>query len=110
MLFSDNFASRQASISYGWDLTGSGNVDCSGPANGVSAVDALKVLRNVAGLSVTQNEPCAPIGELIGTGWMQGDVDCSSSVTAVDALKILRVIAGLTVVLPAGCPEIKPPG
>ena len=91
------------------DGPGSGNVDCSPPPSGVSATDALKVLRYVAGLTVTQYTPCAPIGELIGTNWMQGDVDCSGSVTAVDALKILRVIAGLTVTLPAPCPEIKPP-
>jgi len=36
-----------------------GDVDCSG---GVDAVDALKVLRKVVGLPVTQNEPCRDIG------------------------------------------------
>ena len=44
------------------DGSGSGNVDCSGPLNGVSAVDALKVLRFSAGLAVSQSEPCLDIG------------------------------------------------
>ena len=36
-----------------------GDVDCSGA---VDAVDALKTLRHVAGLSVSQTEPCPDIG------------------------------------------------
>ena len=93
------------------DAPGSGNVDCSAPAAGVNAVDALKVLRHSAGLSVTQNEPCADIGAAIGGGQVQGDVDCSDphAVNSIDALKILRAVAGLSVAKPVGCPEVKPP-
>ena len=36
-----------------------GDVDCD---NDVDAVDSLKTLRYIVGLSVTQNEPCADIG------------------------------------------------
>jgi len=93
------------------DAPGTGNVDCSGPVSGVSSVDALKVLRHSAGLSVSQNEPCLNIGEPRlppGVGKM-GDVDCSGVVNAVDALKILRAVAGLAVAKPPECPEVKPP-
>jgi len=38
-----------------------GDVDCNGIVN---SVDALKVLRFVAGLSVTQTEPCPDISQL----------------------------------------------
>lgn len=38
-----------------------GDVDCNGIVN---SVDALKVLRFVAGLSVNQTEPCPDISEL----------------------------------------------
>jgi len=92
------------------DGPGSGNVDCNGPLNGVTAVDALKVLRWVAGLSVIQNEPCLDIGQPRDLpppdDRKVGDVDCSGSVNAVDALKILRALAGLSVAKPAGCPPI----
>ena len=37
-----------------------GDVDCSGAP--VNAVDALKILRRIANLSVTQTEPCPDIG------------------------------------------------
>jgi len=90
------------------DGPGTGNVDCNGPSNGVTSVDALKVLRWVAALSVAQNLPCLPIGDLRqppATGIM-GDVDCSGSANAVDALKILRALAGLSVAKPAECPPI----
>ena len=91
------------------DGPGSGNVDCSPPPGGVSAVDALKVLRSVAALSVSQNEPCMDIGVgPLASGWTQGDVNCSSAVDAVDALMILRVVAGLPASIPQGCPAIRP--
>ena len=72
-------------------------MDCNG---GITAVDALKVLRHIAGLSVAQNEPCPGIGEDVDSFW--GDVDCSgnvtsANVTSVDALKILRYVAGQSV-------------
>jgi len=92
------------------DGPGSGNVDCSPPPNGVTSVDALKVLRHSAGLSVAQSEPCMDIGAgPLVSGWVQGDVNCSGGVTpvnAVDALLILRRVAGLSVNVPALCPPI----
>jgi hypothetical protein len=95
------------------DAPGSGNVDCSGPSVGVNSVDALKLLRFSAGLSVTQNEPCTDIGAgPLTSGWMQGDVNCSGGgtpVNSVDALLILRINAGLLVSLPAACPPIVGP-
>ncbi len=84
-----------------------GDVDCSGGANPVNAVDALKVLRFVAGLPYSQTPPCDPIGT--GGPPVQGDVDCSggaSPVSAVDALKILRFVAGLEYTQGAGCTPI----
>ncbi len=84
-----------------------GDVDCSGGANPVSAVDALKVLRFVASLSVTQNDPCVDIGA--GGPPVQGDVDCSAGanpVSAVDALKILRFVASLSVTQNEPCVDI----
>jgi CSLREA domain-containing protein len=96
------------------DSPGSGNVDCSGPAVGVTSVDALKVLRFGAGLSVVQSEPCLDLGLPRSLAppddWKVGDVNCSGLVNAVDALLILRAVAGLSVALPVGCPEVKPPG
>jgi dipeptidyl aminopeptidase/acylaminoacyl peptidase len=95
------------------DAPGSGNVDCSGPPNGVSAVDALKVLRHSATLSVTQNEPCVDIAQPRNLpppdNWLMGDVNCSGTVNSVDALLILRAVAALSVLIPGGCPGIKPP-
>jgi Tol biopolymer transport system component len=95
------------------DGPGSGNVDCSGPANGVSAVDALKVLRFGAGLAVSQSEPCLDVGlaRLLAPpdDWKMGDVDCSGGVNAIDALKVLRAVAALPVAKPPGCPDVKPP-
>jgi hypothetical protein len=95
------------------DVPGSGNVDCSGPPGGVTSVDALKVLRFAAGLSVTQNEPCLDIGQPRALpppdNWLMGDVNCSGAVNSVDALLILRAVSGLSVPIPGGCPAIKPP-
>ena len=78
-----------------------GDVDCNGD---VSTVDALKILRHVAGLSVSQEPGCPSIGSQVASLW--GDVDCNVDVTAVDALFILRSVAGLPVNLPPGCPPI----
>jgi hypothetical protein len=95
------------------DAPGTGNVDCSGPVGGVSSVDALKVLRHSAGLSVTQSEPCLNVGQPRALpppdDRLMGDVNCSGIVNSVDALLILRANAGLAVALPVGCPEVKPP-
>jgi hypothetical protein len=76
----------------------SGDVDCSG---GVNSIDALKLSRHVAGLSVAQTEPCPDIGT--GDGDIFGDVNCDGSITAVDALFVLRFVAGMPVNLPQGC-------
>ena len=92
------------------EAAGSGNVDCNAAVN---SVDALKVLRHSAGLSVVQNEPCLDIGlpRLLTPpdDWKVGDVDCSGAVNSIDALKILRANAGLSANIPPGCPAIKPP-
>ncbi len=81
-----------------------GDVDCSG---GLSAVDALKILRNNSSLSVAQTEPCTDIGYSTPKN---GDVDCSGVVNAVDALKTLRHNASLPVQQigpePDACPDI----
>ena len=77
------------------------DVDCNGDSN---SIDALKVLRHSAGLSVQQMQPCEPIGQMLHGGKIMGDVNCSGAVNSVDALLILRMNAGLPVVLPAECP------
>ena len=79
-----------------------GDVDCSITVN---AVDALKLLRHNAGLSVSQTEPCADVNADIGSR-LQGDVDCNGAVNAVDALKVLRAAAGLSVTQTMPCPLI----
>ena len=81
-----------------------GDVDCSGSVN---SVDALKVLRNNAMLTVTQTEPCPDVGSPLVHPF--GDVDCSDAVNAVDALKILRDSAGLVVAQTEPCVDIKQP-
>jgi hypothetical protein len=85
-----------------------GNVDCTGNIN---SIDALKVLRNNAALSVTQIGPEPDACTNIGTGpvtggGLQGDVDCSGAVNAIDALKLLRFAAGLSVAQTQPCPLI----
>jgi hypothetical protein len=89
------------------EAAGSGNVDCGPSPNGVNAIDALKLLRHSASLPVTQSEPCADIGAIIGGGHIQGDIDCSTAVNSIDALKILRAVAGLGVAQLVGCPDIQ---
>lgn len=74
-----------------------GDVDCD---EDVDSVDSLKILRHVAGLPVSQDDPCTPIGE------PPSDVDCDGAVNAVDALKILRYVANLTVAKGEQCPSI----
>jgi hypothetical protein len=81
-----------------------GDVDCSGSVN---SVDALKVLRFSADLSVAQKEPCTNINDLPAVRW--GDVDCSGGVNSVDALKVLRHSAALPVQQMEPCPDINTP-
>ncbi len=83
-----------------------GDVDCD---DDVDAVDALKVLRYVVGLPVSQVEPCPDIGADVlvnGQAMKWGDVDGDGDVDAVDALKILRHVAGLPVDQAPGTPDI----
>jgi hypothetical protein len=91
------------------EAPGSGNVDCDGSVN---SIDALKVLRATAALSVSQSEPCLDIGlpRLLAPpeNWMVGDVDCSATVNSIDALKVLRSVASLTVTKPPQCPDLMP--
>lgn len=87
-----------------------GDVDCNGSVN---SVDALKILRYVAGLSVLQTEPCTDIGTAAfaapgsAPASVFGDVNCNGAVTAVDSLAILRYVAALPPLsTPPDCPEI----
>jgi len=66
-----------------------GDVDCS---NVVNSIDALKILRKVASLSVA-----APVGCPFLTNLLAGDVDCSTATNSIDALKVLRHNASLPV-------------
>jgi Tol biopolymer transport system component len=68
-----------------------GDADCDGDAD---PVDALHVLRSVAGLPNTA--ACLA----------NANVKCDDGMTSVDALLILRSVAGLDVNLPQECPEI----
>jgi hypothetical protein len=81
-----------------------GNVDCM---DGISSVDALKVLRAASGMGYTQYEPCANVGSEM-TVWneLQGDVDCDNTANSVDALKLLRFNAGMSVSQNEPCPNI----
>lgn len=83
-----------------------GDEDCSG-AKDVS--DAIKILMHIAGLPVSQTQPCPTIGGAVtvnGSAMIWGDVDCSSSVNVFDAIKNLLYIAGLTYEQAEPCPDI----
>jgi len=85
-----------------------GDVDCS---NTVNAVDALKVLRFNAALTVAQPDLCTFIGistTINSPGPLVhiGDVDCGGAVNSVDALKILRKGAGLSVLQTEPCDDL----
>jgi hypothetical protein len=81
-----------------------GDVDCNGTVN---SVDALKVLRFVAGLSVAQEPDCPDINTEVAS--LFGDVDCSTAVNSVDSLKILRFVAGMSVTQTEPCADIGDP-
>lgn len=72
-----------------------GDSDCNGD---LSAVDALAILRAVAGLPVFPGA-CSRLD----------DVDCSGSLDSVDALAILRDIVALPVSMPPNCPAVGHP-
>ena len=82
-----------------------GDVDCDGD---VDTVDALAILRYVAGLPpLLQNEPCPDVGSDIGGGDIFGDVGCDGVVDSVDGLRALRHTAGLPPLsAPVGCPVV----
>jgi hypothetical protein len=90
-----------------WLTVPYGDVDCSG---GVSAVDALKILRYGAALPVGQTQPCAALGTPVAPDLVVttpfGDLDCSGAVNSVDALKTLRWAAGFWLQQHHPCPEI----
>jgi hypothetical protein len=67
-----------------------GDSDCD---RGTDSVDALHVLRNVAGLGPAPS--CLAAGNL----------RCDDGITAVDALFILRFVANLSLNLPQACPS-----
>jgi len=69
----------------------SAHVGCPGP-DGISAVDALQILRQVAGLP--------------GCAQDVSDANCNGSLEAVDALAVLRFVAGLPPNVPQGCPPL----
>jgi hypothetical protein len=81
-----------------------GDVDCN---NLVNSIDALKILRSNASLSVAQTEPCADIGTGASPNQM-GNVDCSTpaGVNSIDALKILRFNASLPYAQSNPCVDI----
>jgi hypothetical protein len=86
------------------DAPGTGNVDCNGAVN---SIDALKILRFNAALSVTQNEPCLDLGFPLTSGFAHGNVDCSPTTNSIDALKVLRAVAALpNAPQPKGCGPI----
>jgi hypothetical protein len=109
-LVNDGVPSTAAFIKIGSAVGGDGgppgDVDCTAT---IDSIDALKVLRHSAGLSVEQVEPCGNIGTLRGDGRLKGDTNCSGTIDATDALNIVRYVAGLPVALPPGCPPIGPP-
>ena len=82
-----------------------GDINCNGS---VEATDALTILRHVAGMTVTQNEPCPGIGESGAGQDLFGDLDCDDDVDSGDGLLVLRFTAGLPVDLPPGCSPVGP--
>jgi hypothetical protein len=79
-----------------------GDLDCDGD---VDAVDALAILRFVAGLPpLVQQEPCDDVG---ASGAAFGDLDCDGDVDAVDALAVLRFVADLSpLIQQEPCPDV----
>lgn len=84
-----------------------GDVDCS---RTVSNVDALKVLRWVAGLRVLQADVCyypeALVQIVDGPEVQWFDVDCDGAISSVDALWLLRHVVGFGLPGFTDCPEI----
>jgi hypothetical protein len=88
------------------DAPGTGNVDCN---QAINSIDALKILRFSAGLSVAQSEPCLDLPLPLTSGFGHGDVDCSNTnPNSIDALKVLRAVAGLPVQTACSGPVVGP--
>ena len=98
--------------------TEKGDNDCDGD---IDAVDALKGLKQVAGLFYGQKPGCIGIGFPIIDGPIPfddfgmpillvfGDADCDFDVDSVDSLLILRVLASLPINIPFLCEPIGSP-
>ena len=88
-----------------WELQW-GDVDCSQTIN---AIDALKVLRYVAGYRIYQDHICYYPDTLVqiegGPQVQWADADCNGTISSVDALRILRYIGGYHIALITGCPD-----
>ena len=87
------------------------DVDCYGTVTGI---DALIVLRTVAGVNVrTQDTRCLDPDALLqvqdGPQVHWADIDCNGGISSVDALRILRYVAGYHIALVTGCPEVGAP-
>ena len=84
-----------------------GDVDCN---SRVDSVDALKVLRHVANLSVVRTQPCPAFGSAVlvdgSTARAWGDVDCSSRVDSTDSLILLRLLVGFVPSQTPQCPAV----
>ena len=90
-----------------WVTAPWGDLDCD---DAVNSVDALKVLRHAAGLSVSHDEPCPEPAATVNAGGIaekpMGDVDCDGIINSVDALKVLRHRSGLPVAQTQPCPAV----
>jgi hypothetical protein len=75
-------------------------VDCD---NGVTAIDALLILRHTVGLPTPSPGGCPALGhdvlaEGVPVSW--GDIDLNGDVDAVDALLVLRKVVNLPTSFP----------
>ncbi len=76
---------------------GQGDVNCTsfwGQGGGVSADDALALLRYLAGVPQGPFPPCPAIG-FVRNGGVFGDVNCDGTIDGHDALLVIRHSAGL---------------
>ena len=84
-----------------------GDNDCDGDND---SVDALKGLRHVAALSVSQDDLCPELGSTVevadASPHIWGDLDCDGDADSVDALKGLRHVAAFSVSQNEPCPDI----
>ena len=69
-----------------------GDNDCDGDND---AVDALKGLRHVAALSVSQNDPCPEMGSTVevadASPHIWGDLDCDGDTDVFDVVHVVAV-------------------